>query len=121
MVGQIKSTWTALCFHCCGRLAPLLPILDGLGVDALQPLQPACNGILAVRRQWGSRFCLMGNLNVEGVLAFGSPDAVRQAGRELIEQVGGDDAFVLASSHSVVDAIPTENCFALVETVVRYG
>jgi len=121
LVGQIKSTGTPLCFHCCGRLAPLLPLLDRLGVDAVQPLQPSCNDILAVRRQWGNRFCLMGNLNVEGVLAFGSPDEVRQAARQLIEQVGRNGAFVLASSHSIVDAIPAENYFALVDAAVRYG
>jgi len=28
---------------------------------------------------------------------------------------------VLASSHSIVDAIPAENYFALVDAAVRYG
>jgi hypothetical protein len=56
--------------------------------DAIHPLQPACNDIAAVRRQWGNRFCLVGNLNVAGVLAFGSPDDVRRAARELLEGAG---------------------------------
>ena len=117
----VRQMKVPLWFHCCGNLSPMLPIFDRLGVDAIHPLQPACNDIRAVRRQWGNRFCLVGNLNIEGVLAWGTPDDVRRAARELLEDVGKQGAYVLASSHSIVDAIPPENYFAMIETAIRYG
>jgi hypothetical protein len=107
-------------FHCCGKLNDVLPILDRFGIEAVHPIQPACNDIYAIRAQWGRRFCLVGNMNIEGVLAFGTPDEVRRDTLEHMERLGRDGGYVVASSHSIVDAIPTENYFAMVETAVDH-
>jgi hypothetical protein len=46
---------------------------------------------------------------------------VRRDAREKLAQLGANGAYVLASSHSIVDAIPAWNYFAMVETAVKYG
>ena len=39
----------------------------------------------------------------------------------LIKNVGVGAGYIVASSHSIVDAIPKENYFAMVESAVEYG
>jgi len=107
-------------FHCCGRLDDVLPILDRFGIDAVHPIQPACNDIYAIRRRWGRRFCLVGNMSIEGALAFGTPDEVRRDTLEHMERLGRNGGYVVASSHSIVDAIPVENYFAMIETAIDH-
>lgn len=107
-------------FHCCGRLDDVLPILDRAGIEAVHPIQPACNDIYAIRRRWGRRFCLVGNMSIEGPLAFGTPEEVRLDTLEHMERLGRDGGYVVASSHSIVDAIGPENYFAMVETAIDH-
>lgn len=108
-------------FHCCGKLDAVLPILAANGVNAIHPVQPRCNDIYAIKKRWGDRLALVGNISIEGVLAFGTPEEVRDDTREHIDRLGGDGGYVVGSSHSIVDAIPKENYFAMVEAAIEYG
>ena len=67
------------------------------------------------------RFYLDGK-GEEWVRYLFSPSARRMRSRretlEHIERLGRDGGYVVASSHSIVDAIPLENYFAMVETAI---
>ena len=103
-------------FHSDGNIFSIIPELVEMGVNALNPIEPACMDIVEVYRQWGGQLGLVGNIDVGSVLSSGSPEQVQQAARQLFETVGGKGGFVLASSHTITNNIPPENFRALYQT-----
>ena len=108
-------------WHCCGKLDPVLPLFVKWGIAAIHPVQSSCNDIYAIKKQWGEHLCLIGNINIEGVLAFGSPDEVIADTREHIERLAYNGGYVVGSSHSIVDAIPPENYYAMIRATQEFG
>ncbi len=121
LVDAAHETGRPVLFHCCGDQSAVLPYLVEWGVEAVHPLQPPVNDIYVVHRQYGDRLALVGNINVGGVLSFGTPDAVRRDTREHLERLAGNGGYVCGSSHSIIDSVPPENYLAMVETVQEYG
>ena len=121
LVAAAKSFGVPIEWHCCGKLDQVIPILVDWGIDAIHPVQAACNDIYNIKKQWGELICLIGNINIGGVLAFGSPEEVEADSRQHIELLSHNGGYVLASSHSIVDAIPQQNFNAMIETAVDYG
>ncbi len=116
----VKATGKPLLWHCCGKLDDVLPLLTEWGVDALNPVQPSCNDIYRIRKQCGPRPCLVGNLCIEGVLSFGTPEQVRAETRAHIDGLAGG-GYVVASSHSIIDSVPLANYYAMTETTRERG
>jgi uroporphyrinogen decarboxylase len=108
-------------FHCCGDESTVLPYLAQWGVEAIHPLQPVANDIYAVHEQYGDKLTLVGNINVAGVLSYGTPEEVRQDTGEHIERLAGDGGYVVCSSHSIIDCVPPENYLAMVEATHEFG
>jgi uroporphyrinogen decarboxylase len=117
----VKQMKIPIQWHCCGKIDQFIPQLVEGEIDALTPIQASCNDIYALKNKWGDRICLVGNMNIEGVLAFGSPEEVRADTREHLEKLSYNGGYVVASSHTIVDAIPAENYFSMIETAVEFG
>lgn len=107
--------------HTCGNGTDLLPLADELGITAIEPLQPTCNDIYQIKKDYGDRFCILGNIDIAGVLAFGTPEEVREDVRVHIDRLAGNGGYVVHSSHSIVDAIPRANFRAMVDEAKTYG
>lgn len=121
LVKAALATGRPIIFHCCGQLAPILPYLADWGVQAVHPIQPIANDIYAIREQYGSRLTLVGNIDVDSVLSRGTPEVVRADVREHIDRLAGDGAYVVCSSHSVIDSIPPANFMAMIDETHAYG
>jgi uroporphyrinogen decarboxylase len=115
---QILDTAGIPCMvHSCGKLDKVLPFLIELGVDVVNPFQPQCNDIYAVRHQYGQKIALMGNIDITFPLSMGTPDDVRQDVREHLERLAPGGGYIVASGHSIINSIPPENYVAMLETV----
>jgi uroporphyrinogen-III decarboxylase len=121
LVKTVKRINVPIQWHCCGKIDKLIPQLLEREIDALTPIQTSCNDIYALKRDCGDKLCLVGNMNIEGVLAFGTPEEVIEDTREHIEKLSYNGGYVVASSHTIVDAIPTENYNAMIECAIEYG
>ncbi|MFC1452679.1 uroporphyrinogen decarboxylase family protein [Verrucomicrobiota bacterium] len=110
----VKDTGLPMLWHCCGKLDDVLPHLVDWGVDAINPVQPACNDIYRIKKDYGDRLCLVGNMSIEGVLAFGTPDEVAADTRQHIERLSEDGGYVVASSHCIIDGVPVDNYLAMI-------
>jgi uroporphyrinogen decarboxylase len=106
--------------HTDGRVDQVIPDLIGLGLDALHPVEPKAMDIVAVKRQYGDRLALLGNIDVD-LLARGSPNAIRGAVRELIREVAPGGGFAIGSSNSVPDYVPVQNYRALTKAAFEFG
>ena len=93
-------------FHCCGNIKPVIPLAIDLGVSAMHPIQPNCNDIHAYKKEYGSDLCLIGNIDLAGVLSFGSPDEVWDDTVAHIDALAPGGGYIVASSHSITDDVP---------------
>lgn len=103
-------------YHSDGNIEAIIPDLLGMGIDALNPIEPYGMDIRAIKRRYGENLTLVGNLDVGGVLSTGTPDEVRVEARQLIDDVGQGGNFILASCHSITSNVRPENFLAMVET-----
>jgi uroporphyrinogen decarboxylase len=108
-------------FHSDGNIEALIPDLLDMGIAALNPIEPYGMDIRQIKRRYGRNLTLVGNLDVGGALSEGTPDDVRAEARQLIDDVGRDGSFVLASCHSITSNVRPENFLAMVETAQTYG
>ena len=60
-------------------------------------------------------------MDIASVLWHGIPGEVEVDNREPIERLAGDGGYVVCSSHSIIDDIPTDNFLAMVRTAHQQG
>jgi len=122
IVSHVKSLGLPVLFHSCGCIYTYLDELMDIGIDALHPLQRTAGMDLApVKRQYGDRVCLVGNIDSSRTLPFGTPDDVEAEVREAIEIAAPGGGYILASDHSLHDGIPVRNILKMFEAGRKYG
>ena len=103
-------------FHSDGNLMEVIPDLIEAGIDALHPIEPAAMDIHEVRSRYGSKLCLIGNVDVD-LLIRGTPDEVRLQAEQLVSTFDGQGGYVLSSGNSIPAQVPLENYQALIAAV----
>lgn len=107
-------------FHSDGNLTSLLPDLVDLGISAFNPVEPGAMDIVAVKKQWGDKICLIGNVDVH-LLSTGTPNQVAQEVRRLLHKVAPDGGYILSSGNSLASYCKPENVRAMIETLQAEG
>ena len=107
--------------HSDGNLEPLMPALIEAGFDGIHPIQPQCMDIKEIKKDYGKRTCLLGNIDCSFLLVFGSPDEVRQSVKETIAAAGPGGGYIISSSNSIHPGCKPENYLAMVDAARKYG
>jgi uroporphyrinogen decarboxylase len=107
-------------FHSDGVMWKLMDDLIDAGVDALHPIDPTCMDIAEVKKKYGDRLTLIGNVSNE-MLMNGTPAEIATRTRELISTLGPGGGYCLSSGNSVPDWAKFENYKAMIETAKKYG
>jgi uroporphyrinogen decarboxylase len=108
--------------HSDGDLRPVLERIVESGFDGLHSLQPSAGMEIAeIKRRYGPRLCLMGNIDLNQVLTFAPPEEVAEVVRRTIEVAAPGGGFILSSCNTLINAIPPENALAMYRTADRYG
>lgn len=104
-------------FHSCGAILPLIEDLIGLGVDILDPLQAAAEGMdpHVLKDRYGSRLCLHGGICTQFLLPRATPDEVKAEVRRRIGILGRGGGYILSPCHVLQADVPTANILAMVE------
>ena len=108
-------------FHSDGDCTEVLGDLVECGFHAFNPIQPKCMDIVEVKKEWGDKLCLIGNLNLDSTLTLGSPEDVRAEVYERIRTIGPGGGYMVASSNSVTDFVPLENMKAMIDATFEFG
>ncbi len=108
--------------HSCGNATDIIPEIIDIGVVMYNPVEPTSGAdIYEVYKKYGDRICFSGNIDIAGVLAFGSPDDVEMDVKEHIEHLAVKGNYILTSSHSITNDIPHGNFLAMIKAGHRYG
>jgi len=111
--------------HSCGKERELVRICaEETGLDCINPLEVPPMGdcdLAEIRREYGKRLALMGNLHTTEVMLRGSVDQVTAAARQAIEAAGTGGGFILSTGDQCGRDTPDANLRALVAAAERYG
>ena len=130
---DFMSRATAVCrehgvlsyLHMCGKSREVLEMLASeTDLDFIEPLErpPGGNVALAeVKKEFGSRFCLGGNVNTFETLARGSPSDVEAEVKTCIEAAAEGGGYILVSGDQPGSDTPDANLRAMVSAGHRYG
>ncbi len=110
-----------LLFHSDGDLRPILEDLIACGIKAIQPVEPKAMDIVELKRTYGGRLCLVGNIDLSYTLTLGTPDDVRAEVRERIQAVGPGGGYCVGSSNTVTNYVPLPNFVAMLKATFDYG
>jgi len=107
-------------YHTDGVLWDVMEDILACGVGALHPIEPKAMDIAEVKRRYGEKLCLIGNVDVD-LLARGTPDEIRNRVRFNIENVGYNGGYCVGSGNSIPEYVRFENYLALLEAAKEYG
>jgi uroporphyrinogen decarboxylase len=109
-------------YHSDGNLWPLLDILIDSGYDGLNPLEPdAGMDLKKVKEYCGDRLCLIGNIDCQNLLPYGTTAQVEAAVRQAIDDAATGGGYILCDSNSLHPHVNPENCIAMFEAAKKYG
>jgi uroporphyrinogen decarboxylase len=106
--------------HTDGNVMPLMEDFIDLGLDVLQPIDPSCMDIFEVKRMYGDRLTLVGNVPNE-MLRSGTPREVELYVKELIAGAGPGGGYCIGAGNSVPEWAKFDNFMAMRDTALRYG
>ena len=94
--------------------------LIDLGVAGLHPNEKGAMDIRAVKRNYGDRICVLGNLDLN-LLGMGTPEQVDNEVRELIRDVGPGGGYIITSGNSLASYLKPECVIAFSKAIKKYG
>ena len=118
MAEELKRHDIILHNHICGNTTAITEDFIATGAPVLEvDHKTDARKIKAAARH---RTCLLGNIDI-GLLAFGNPQQVDAACRELLEIWKPDSGCILGPGCALGAHTPAENIPALVEAATKYG
>jgi uroporphyrinogen decarboxylase len=108
-------------YHSDGDLQEVVEDIIDCGFDGLDPIEPPAMDINEVKRRYGSRISILGNIDLGYTLTRGTPDEVRAEVRQRIHDLAPGGGYAVASSNSVPEYVPLANFNAMREATFEYG
>jgi uroporphyrinogen decarboxylase len=111
--------------HCCGKERALVEVCGNeTDVDCIDPLEVPPMGdcdLAEIKREFGGRLALKGNLHTTEVMLRMDPDGVEREARKCLDAAMEGGGFVLSTGDQCGRDTPEENITRLVEVCDRYG
>jgi uroporphyrinogen decarboxylase len=108
--------------HSDGNLWPIMDLIAASGIDAINPLEPEAGMDLGeMKRRYGDRLCITGNISCGYTLSSAPLEAVEQEVRAAIRAAGPGGGYIMMSSNSLHSSVRPENYRTMVAVARRYG
>ena len=104
-------------YHTDGEVYQIIPDLIEIGLDVLNPIQPACMEPAKLKKEFGDKLCFWGTVDEQHTLPFGTALDVENEVKERIRTVGKGGGLILGPTHHVQLDTPLENFWAMVNTI----
>ena len=111
--------------HVHGRCMEIIQDLVEIEADILSPLEPPPGGdvtdLAKIKKKYGNKLALKGNVHTIEVMLHGAPDDVRHRVKGCIASAAEGGGFVLSTGDQVSNSTPFGNIKAFVEAGKEYG
>lgn len=111
-------------YHTDGAVAPFIPDLIDMGVEALNPVQVSAQGMdtKLLKREFGRDITFWGaGCESQTILPFGSREDVVTEVKKRIDDLADEGGFVFSPIHNIQAHVPSENIITMFETVREYS
>jgi len=120
-----KEAGIPTCLHSCGLEKELVKICaEETDLNIINPLEEPPMGdcyLGEIKRLYGDKLALMGNLNTITIMQRGSVEEVERAAKKAIDDAAEGGGFVLSTGDQCPVDTPDENIYKLIEVARTYG
>lgn len=119
IIAEVKAInpQVKVAYHSDGVLNPIIPDLIEIGLDVLNPIQPASMDPAELKRAYGDKLCFWGSIDEQHTLPFGTAADVEAEVKTRLETVGKQGGLIIGPTHHVQLDTPMENFWAMVNTI----
>ena len=122
VIQPLKAAGMTIVFHSDGYVMDLLDDLIDAGIDGLNPIEPIAGmDIGLLKRRYGDRLILVGNVDCSQVLPLGTVHDVVEATKACLRAAGHGGGLFIGSSSEIVPCTPVENILAFYEACRTWG
>jgi len=109
--------------HLDGHTTPHLDLLiDDIGIDGLHSIEPAAGMDIGwVKKTYGDRITILGNIDCGHLLTFGSNEEVVECVKNIIRVASPGGGHVFSSSNSIHSGVSPETFRAMINAVKQFG
>jgi uroporphyrinogen decarboxylase len=106
--------------HSCGGIRSIIPSLIEDGLDILDPIQVAAEGmsLSGLVEDFGGRICFHGGVDTQHTLPHGAADDVRKEVKSYISMTR-KKGYIICGSQEFIEDIPLDNILALYDEASR--
>ncbi len=120
-IGDLAKKYNKpLIYHSDGILFDVMDKIIDCGVNALHPIEPKAMDIVEVKKRYGTKLCLIGNIDVD-LLSRGTEAEVKKNVLYNIENVGTHGGYCVGSGNSIPEYVKFENFITMIETVKEFN
>ena len=111
--------------HSCGKERALVEMCaNETDLNCVNPLEIAPMGdcdLAEIKKTFGHKLAMMGNLHTTEIMLKGTPEEVERAAIDCLEAAASGGGFILSTGDQCGRDTPDENIRKLVEVCERYG
>ena len=120
-----KEAGVLTMLHSCGKERALVELVaNETDLNCVNPLEIPPMGdcdLAEIKKSFGDKISLMGNIHTTDVMLYGSVEDVKKACRKAIDDAAYNGGFILSTGDQCGRDTPDENIKAMVEVAETYG
>ena len=122
LTDEAKNQGAYVLKHTDGNILPIFDIIIETGIHGIHPIDPLAGMDLGkTKEEYGSRVCLLGNVDCAYTLTWGTLEEVRQEVKRCMRQASRGGGFICMSSNTIHSAVKPENYVEMVKAIREYG
>ena len=122
MVDTVHDRGAYCVKHTDGNIMPIMDMIIETGIDGINPIDPIAGmDIQKIKKMYGNRVCIVGNIDCGDLLTNGTPEQVTSAVKTCILAAAPGGGHILSSSNSIHSDVKPENFLAMLEATKKFG
>ena len=113
----ISKPWI---YHSDGNFQAVLDDIIEIGASGIHPIEKTSMDTRWLKENYGSKLCLVGNIDIDYTLTKGTEQEVEDEVRDRIQLLGPGGRYIISDSNSIPNWCKTENVIAMSKAVEKY-
>jgi len=110
-----------IAYHSDGNCEVILDEMYEIGLDIINPIQPACMNPAYIKKRYGNKLAMWGAVDIQHLLPFGTSAEIDASIRQLMKDCASGGGFIVSPAHNVQSETSIENILAFYEAAKKYG